>query len=366
MEEGLRSIEAFLSTTEYSEHLRNGWEDQNTNKAVRSIAAVINDMRNQSMREVVVASLKIVAIMATAAFPGFGPLAGEILLVCSAILSTIWKNTKNTDNTIKDDIKKEERVRELKSKVKGLLATFHVSEAYLSILDTRRTNSKDRDVNYMMSSIDLYQGSEILGNLRSDIEQGLDLNNNGEAKRIICLTNLCKEDDMHKEFLLLLIEPDYDTIHFLTLFNPSEQIEIASFVRSYGLEFQRLTYLLQGEFSIKSKIWENYGIIMSSNFWGSVWGSSIPIKNQNLFRFREVSTEDSIFTIFSIRWSSFYVRMKKNYQCSGYNESSMSVDPQSQWKILRLKNGHFIMSPIQWPCRFKKMMNAEHLNISIR
>ncbi|CAC5411664.1 unnamed protein product [Mytilus coruscus] len=157
MEESLKNIEAFLSTTEYSEHLRNELEDQKTSIAVQSIAAVINDMRNQSMRDVV---------------------------------AQYGKTPKNTDNSITDDIKEEQKVRELKSKVKGLLATFHVSESYLSTLESKLTNIKERDIDYMMSSIDLYQGSEMLGNLRSTIEQGIDLKNNGEAKRIICLTNL--------------------------------------------------------------------------------------------------------------------------------------------------------------------------------
>ncbi|CAC5420469.1 unnamed protein product [Mytilus coruscus] len=400
MEDSLKNIEEFLSTTEYSEHLRNGLEDQTTNRAVQGIAAVIYDMRNKSIRDVVVASLKIVAIMANAALPGFGPLAGGILSVCSAILGIIWKNHHNTDSIMHDIKEEEQKAKELKSKVEGLLATFHDSESYLSTLESKLKNIKKRDIDYMMSLIDLYQGSEILGYLRSTIEQGKDLQNNGELKRIICLTNLyvriaairssmlwrmysiltsCtkkwlsvwrmndpevsntsdairniirKADERHKKFLLLLIEPDYNTINLLTLFNPSEQIEIASFVRSYGLEFQRLSDVLQGEFSIKSKRSKDYGIIMSSNVFGHVWGSHTPTENQNLFRFEAVSTEDSIFTIFSIKWPSWYVRMGGSRKCRGYNVSSKGIGLQSQWKILRLKDGYFIMSPIQWPCRY--------------
>ncbi|CAC5391171.1 unnamed protein product [Mytilus coruscus] len=190
MEESLKNIEAFLSTTEYSEHLRNGLEDQKTKKAVQGVAAVIHDMRNKSMRDVVVASLKIVAIMATAVLPGFGPFAGGILSVCSAILDIIWKNHHNTDSIMHDIKEEEQEAKELKLRVEGLLAKFHVSESYLSTLELRPQNITERDVDYMMSSIDLYQGSEFLGYLKSTIEQGIDLQNNGEAKRIICLTNL--------------------------------------------------------------------------------------------------------------------------------------------------------------------------------
>ncbi|XP_063412586.1 uncharacterized protein LOC134695293 [Mytilus trossulus] len=406
MEEGLKNIEEFLSTTEYSEHLRNGLEDQNTNKAVQSIAAVIKNIQNQSIRDVVVASLKIVSIMVTAAFPGYGTLAGGILSVCSAILCTIWKNTKNTDDAITEDIKEEQKIKELKSKVKGLLATFHVSESYLSTLESKLTKIKQKDIDYMMASIDLYQGSEILGNLRSTIEQDIDLKNNGEAKRIICLTNLYvriaairssmlwrmysiltsstttwlgmwrrndpevsntseairsvirREYDMHKEFLLLVVVPDDKTIHFLTLFNPSENIEIASFVRSFNLEFQRLRDELQGKFSIKSERSEDYGIIMSSNIVGSVWGSRTPTENQNFFRFEAVSIEDNIFAIFSIKWPSWYVHMESDGQCRGYYVYSKGIGPRSKWKILRLKNGYFIMSPIQWPCRYAHISNS--------
>ncbi|CAC5411665.1 unnamed protein product [Mytilus coruscus] len=123
-----------------------------------------------------------------------------------------------------------------------------------------------------------------------------EVSNTSEAIR----SSIRREYDMHKEFRLLLIEPDNKTVHFLTLFNPSENIEIASFVRSYKLEFQRLSDVLQGEFSIKSERSKDYGIIISSNFWGYVWGSHKPTENQNRFRFEAVSIEDSIYLQFSL------------------------------------------------------------------
>ncbi|CAC5385535.1 unnamed protein product [Mytilus coruscus] len=251
-----------------------------------------------------------------------------------------------------------------------------------------------------MSVIDLYQGSEILRNLKCNIENGINLKNVVEAKRIISFVNLyvriaairssmlwrmysiltccqqkClgvsemndsevphtsdvirniikKEDDIHKQCLLFLTEPDCNTITVLTLFNPSDNIEITTFVRSLGMEFQRLSNVLQGEFSISSERWKDYGLIMSSNGWGSIWGSYSPTKNQNLFRFQEVSTEDSIFTIWSIRWPSWYVHMSCDRRCRGFDKSSREIGPPAQWKILRLKNGRFMMSPLQWPCRY--------------
>ena len=167
-----------------------------------------------------------------------------------------------------------------------------------------------------------------------------------------------KEDEIHKQFLKFLTEPDYKTITLLSVFNPSEHIEISTFVRSLGMEFQRLTHYLQGTFAIKSKGRNHFWLIMSRNVTGSMRGSLNPNKNQHLFRFQEVSAEDSIFTIFSIRWPSWYVHMPYHRTCRGYNEASRQIGPQAQWKILRLKDGHFVMSPKQWPCSYAYISNS--------
>ncbi|XP_071149037.1 toxin CfTX-B-like [Mytilus edulis] len=395
MEDSLQNIAEFLSTTKYNDKLINGLKDQKTITAVKDIAAVIPSLRCTRTADVVVASLKIVSIMATAAIPGFGPFASGIISVCSIILGTLWQDNEDNDSTIIKGIEAEE----LKTKVRGILATFHVSELYLRTLESKCQDVNQKDIDHMMSVIDLYQGSEILGNLRCDIENGINLEDVVKAKQIICLVNLyvrvaairssmlwrmysiltcqqkCpwfwemydskvphtsdvirniikKEDDIHKQCLLFLTEPDCDTITILTLFNPSEHIEISTFVRSLGMEFQRLSDVLQGEFSISSERWKDYGLIMSSNGWGSMWGSYSPNENQNIFKFQEVSTEDSIFTIWSIRWPSWYVEMSRDRRCRGIDKSTKKIGPPAIWKILRLKNGHFMMSPLQWPCRY--------------
>ena len=378
MENSIQTIERFLMTTEYNDYF-NELEYHNT---VKGIAAVIDYMRGIRTRDVVVASLKIMAIMASAA-PGYGKIASKILSLCSVILDRIWKVNQNTHSNIIDDI----NVEELRSNIRDILARFRVSELFLSTLESHLNNIQENDINNMMSVIDFYQGSEFLEKVRCIIRNERDLKNKDEAERIICLTNLYvriaairssilwrmfsistmkrvsatsdaiknvikNENDKHKEFLLLFIEPDETTIDLLTLFNPSEQIEVASFVRSLGLQFQQLSDVLQGEFSIKSEKRRDYGIIMSYNFWGSVWGSHSPIGNQNLFKFVSVSKEDNIFAIFSIKWPSWYVHMDREGICRGNNVSSKGIGPRARWKILRLKNGNFIMSPIQWPCKY--------------
>ncbi|XP_071148399.1 toxin CfTX-B-like [Mytilus edulis] len=399
MEDSLKNLEEFLSTTKYNDKLRQGLEDQKTVAAVKGIAAVIKTLRSKLTCENVVGSLKIVSIIASAVFPVIGPIPNIIVSVGCAVLGIIWKDNEQTDSTIINSIETEE----LKTKVRGILDKFHVSESYLCTLESKCKDVNQKDIDHMMSVIDLYQGSAILGNLKYDIENGMKLQNVVEAKRTICLINLyvriaairssmlwrmfsiltccqkkClgvwemknvevahtsdvirniikKEDDMHKQRLLFLTEPDCNTITILTLFNPSEHIETTTFVKSLGMEFQRLTDDLQGEFSISSEKWVHYELIMSSNSWGSMWGSTTPIENQNLFRFQEVSTEDSIFTIWSVRWPSWYVHMTRDGNCRGFDKSSRVIGPQAQWKILRLKNGNFMMSPVQWPCRYAKI-----------
>ncbi|CAC5388435.1 unnamed protein product [Mytilus coruscus] len=384
MEDSLKNIEEFLSTTKYNDKFRNGLEDQKTIKAVKGIGAVIPALRSKRTCDVMVASRKIVPIMASAAFPGI-----------------IWTDNQNTDSTIISGI----AAVELKTKVRGTLATFHVSESYLRTLESECQDVNQKDIDHMMCVIDLYQGSAILRNLKYDIENGIKLQIVVEPKRIICLVNLyvriaairssmlwrmysiltrcekkClgvwemndsevahtsdvirniikKEDDIHKQCLLFLTEPDCDTITVLTLFNPSEHIEITTFVESLGMEFQRLSDVLQGEFSISSEEWKDSELAMSNNHWASMWSMCSPTENQNIFRFQEVSTEDSIFTIWSIRWPSWYVHMSRNRSCRGFDKSSREIGPQAQWKILRLKNGKFMMSPLQWPCRFAYLSN---------
>ncbi|XP_071148951.1 toxin CfTX-B-like [Mytilus edulis] len=375
METCLKDIEEFLSTTKYSDKFRNGMGDKKTVEAVKNIAAVIPVLLSRRTCDVMVASLKIVSIMADADLPGFGEHAGGIISVCSAILGTIWKDNQNIESTIMNDIVAEE----LKSKVKGILATFYVSDYYLSTLESKCQDVNQKDIDHMMSVIDLYQGSEMLGNLRCKIENGIKFQDVAEAKRIICIVILyvriavirssmlwrmfsvltsCtkkwlgvwkmndseiantsdairntikKEDEIHKQFLKFLTEPDYKTITLLSVFNPSEHIEISTFVRSLGMEFQRLTHYLQGTFAIKLKRRNHFWLIMSRNVTGSMRGSLNPNKNQHLFRFQEVSAKDSIFTIFSIRWPSWYVHMSYHRTCRGYNEASIQIGPQAQW-----------------------------------
>ncbi|CAC5385534.1 unnamed protein product [Mytilus coruscus] len=115
MEDSLKNIEEFLSTTKYNDKFRNGLEDQKTVAAVKGIAAVIPSLRCKRTCDNVVASLNIVSIIASAAIPGFGPLAGGIISVCSVFSGTIWKDNEDTDSTIIKGIE----ANELKTKVRG-------------------------------------------------------------------------------------------------------------------------------------------------------------------------------------------------------------------------------------------------------
>ncbi|CAC5399285.1 unnamed protein product [Mytilus coruscus] len=113
-----------------------------------------------------------------------------------------------------------------------------------------------------------------------------------------------KEEESDIKFLKCFEQPTSNSATFFAFFNPSENILIAAYAKSKGVEFQSLKSNLNGNhFSLRSMKWPNHWAVMSSNPWGTVWSTLRPLDKESLyFEFQSISEVDNYFYIKSVKW----------------------------------------------------------------
>lgn len=269
-------------------------------------------------------------------------------------------------------------ILQLQIDIAGACTKLNTSEAFLQGIENH-DNLSQIDV-HRLETLSINDGAECLGKLRKIIEKEITSKDKHVLKRTTELmkmylevqtlrysyiTRLCcvvrsidpqsptlaglemvfdKEEESEIKFLKIFEQPKYENATFFALFNPSEHNSIYTYFQVKRIAIQDLTKDLHGKtFSIHSQKWPDYLVEMSSIWGGQLSGEyyTSDLKSK-LFKFEVISGIDHSFRFKSVKWPSWYVTMNRSFwELMGTKEKN---DSYTEWNILRLPDGKYMMS----------------------
>lgn len=159
-----------------------------------------------------------------------------------------------------------------------------------------------------------------------------------------------------KQFLEVFSEPTKETVAFFALFNPSEYEFFKEYMNVKECKLQDLSKYLHGQkFAMRCQKWPEYWANMSYTMDGTLWSTkasdnkATEDKEKVLFKFELTPKGDNIFLISSNRWDSWYMYLNEASSVRGQNKKKSH---KREWKILRLKDGTYMMCTRKWPSKF--------------
>lgn len=85
------------------------------------------------------------------------------------------------------------------------------------------------------------------------------------------------------KFLRVFGQPTYENVAFFALFNPSEYVFFTEYLKEYKVTIQNLKKELHNlKFAMKSKRWPEEWVVMSRNFWATMWKTKTPENKKKL------------------------------------------------------------------------------------
>lgn len=164
-------------------------------------------------------------------------------------------------------------------------------------------------------------------------------------------TELNTIEDSQKQFLEVFSKPTTETVAFFALFHPSEYQFFKEYMTVKEIKLQDLSKSLHDQrYAMRSQKWPEYWANMSNTMDGTIWSTKATDDTPNvLFKFELTPKGDNIFLISSNRWKSWYMYMNDASSVRGQNKKKSH---KREWKILRLKDGTYMMCTRKWPSKF--------------
>lgn len=164
------------------------------------------------------------------------------------------------------------------------------------------------------------------------------------------LTQLRYIEETQANFLNQFTQPTRDNAAFFALFDPSEHDCFTDYMQVKGMYLQDLYYVLNNnKFAIRPQKWPQHRAVMSNTPTRTIWSTKKPDKYNSLFEFISYSKVNNTFLIRSVQWPSWYMYMKDDGTLRGHNQK---IGPKTEWKIVRLDNGKYMMCTRKWPSKF--------------
>lgn len=157
------------------------------------------------------------------------------------------------------------------------------------------------------------------------------------------------------EVLTYVTETNIQKSVFLTIFSPTKNENYLHFLRIHRIKIPTLSESFCGSTrNICLSKSPHIKFKMSSLYWGRICGSDKENSDSCKFKLEPVENQnqDNIFYIRSTKYSDYYVYMHEGGNCFSLKGQP---GPEGQWKVLQIENRNqpqYIMSPIEWPCRF--------------
>lgn len=171
-----------------------------------------------------------------------------------------------------------------------------------------------------------------------------------------------KERNDNQAFLTFFSVPSLENVGVLSVFDPSRQEEIVTFLQELHLSLQDLSPVLHGQV-LSIKPFTNPSILLGRPFPSissvRAMDSSTDVMNVRInFRFTAIANEFNLFRIQSPDLGEF-VYMKENSYCK--YEKMLFAAKTAQWRILLVSEAkeeekgdpfRFILCTKQWPEKF--------------
>lgn len=169
------------------------------------------------------------------------------------------------------------------------------------------------------------------------------------------------EHERDLAFLSFLDQPDYSQAYFSVQFLGSQWPIVKAYMDFNKFTHQNLRFLTLSNYIIRPAVWPRKLIWTSLVFlnW-LVCGEEICDRSK--FSFHAIEPQDSTFRIRNISMSNEYVYMTEFYKfcrTSGFNSGQ-----KAEWKIVRLKDGEFMLACMYDLRYFMYMMDSPAGSIS--
>lgn len=354
----------------------------------------IKGLTSGTWKDILVEAIKILGYILSLvglAFPMVGLISRVVLLVAS-FLKIIFSLSD-----LKAMLKPESMVHEsLSHEMAGLAERLKRTAIFIDAVDVEE-HVDESTLQSLISNVDIHVGVEQIGNLKSRIQTlmsgGLEewhaclhlmklfvglatLRHLLLFRMVACLkakdyslgTVKALQMYMEKEridnqaFFTFFSVPSLENVGVLSVFDPSRQEEIVTFLQELHLSLQDLNPVLHGRvFSIKS--FTNPSILLGRPFPSvssvRAMKNSTDVRNVRInFRFTAIANEFNLFHIQSPDLGEF-VYMKENSYCK--YEKMLYAQEKAQWRILLVREAKgeekeapscFILCTRKWPEKF--------------
>lgn len=362
----------------------------------------IKGLTGGSWKHIFVEAIKILGYILSLvglAFPMVG-LTSQVVLLVASFLKIIFFLSD-----LKAMLKPESNVHVpefLGHELAGLAERLERTAIFIDAVDVEE-HVDESTLQSLISNVDIHVGVEQIGNLKSRIQT---LMSGGQEEWHACLQLLklftrlatlrhlllfrmmaClkakdyslvtikalrmymeKERNDNQAFLTFFTVPSLENVGILSVFDPSRQEEIVTFLQELHLPLQNLTPVLHGKV-LSIKPFTNQSIFLGRPFPSissvRAMGSSTDVRNVRInFRFTAIANEFNLFHIQSPDLGEF-VYMKENSYCK--YEKMLYAPEKAQWRILLVREAkgeekmapyRFILCTKQWPEKFIYMENS--------
>ena len=365
--------------------------------SLETIGGAVSSLTSGDTLEIVSGTLDVISA-ATALIPVAGPIISTVFSLIGTIFGAIaggGGESEDVGTVVKKEIEKALNKyddSELKAEAEGAMRVFRNSHAYLNVMEGD-SSVDENAIQALSCNVPVYQGIGFLGMLSQKMETNSKSNDQDQVKRAMeylqlyitlaimrssilwemyalvksapgnnftadAIRRVIVEEEKHdKSFLNFMQGPDYPQALYFALFNASEWPTTMAFIEKKGLiyQYQHHGHLANTIHPLRPEKWTNKYMVMMNDASGTMGGTET-LNAQSQFYFDPISNENNVFYLKSNEWPTWYVYMKddKDGYCSGWN-GKPGLD--GEWKVIRFKDGKYMLSPKKWPNMFIYMDN---------
>lgn len=283
----------------------------------------------------------------------------------------------------------------------GLAERISTTAIFIEAVDVKK-HLRESSLRDLISSVDLHIGVDQIGNLKSRISTLMSGGSDDWLTCIQLLTMLVKISTLrhcllyrmmaclkinhysqgtinalqrfiekermdNQKFMSFFSAPTIKNVGIISVFDPSEQKEIVTYVQGVGLSFYDLSSVLNGHIFLARPI-KNSSLLVGRPFlaFGSLGVMKTSTDTRNVrIRFKFTAVEDS-FNLFFIQSPDLdeYIFMKENRECK-YKRMA-SVQDDAKWRVIPVyeenkkekQSTNFILCTKKWPERFLHLENS--------
>lgn len=359
--------------------------------SIEKVGSAVKSVTSSDVLKIVGGTMEMVSAI-SALIPKYGKVVSAVFGLVGQILGAVGGGT-DMGSIVKREIEKaldNYDDSELRAEAEGTMRVYRLSQAYLNYIEGE-ANITEHEVATLAANIPVYSGINFLGTLAAKIHENTESSDPTQVQRaaeylqlyvilsVMRTTVLWEmyyvvrgaghsnwtaaainraveaEQDHDKSFLEFLEEPEYSQAVFFAFFNPSDYPVTMKFMAKNGLAYQRLEFLNNGKHFLRPEKWTDWYLKMGGDVCGIMKGTE-DLNSQSEFYFDTISAENNLFHIRNCRWPDWYVRMTNDVDgnCRGWDEEP---GPNGEWKVVKFKDGKYLISPIRWPNWFIYMKN---------